>query len=95
MTSVREPETPEQLLSRHGHVSRGYAVLIAWQAGEMTEMEAANILGYPVVQNREHVQELLAVARALSDRFRQTGETVQHDLLQATIAAKGYRILDD
>jgi len=73
-----------QLLGRYGWSARSYAILLAWQAGELSEMEASKLSGINVVENREHVQELILVAKNLASRYRETGETLVDDLCRET-----------
>jgi hypothetical protein len=73
-----------QLLGRFGWSARSYAILLAWQAGELSEIEASKLSGINVVENREHVQELILVAKNLAWRYRETGETLVDDLRRET-----------
>lgn len=82
--------SPDRLLGRYGFAARSAAVVVAWQAGEITEMTAAKLLGVDVIENREHVAELIAVADALLRRCQETGETVKDDLQREIIERRGF-----
>lgn len=70
----------DEPLSRYTARDRTYAVMAAWMAGEMSEGQAAKLIGHDRVELREHRDELLAVASALWQRFRAEGTTVHDDL---------------
>lgn len=67
-------------LSRYKARDRTYAVMAAWMAGEMSEGQAAKLIGHDCLELREHRDELLAVASELWERFRHAGTTVSDDL---------------
>lgn len=93
MTKTTTPESQTALLARHKWKERSYAVIVAWQAGELTEMEASKLIGKQVIDNREHLQELIEVAKALSIRFRETSETLKDDLDREIMEKRGFRFV--
>ena len=68
------------LLKSHGYKERIWIVLACHMAGEITDNEAANILGKFDLNVREHALDAIRVAEELLKRYRETGKTVRDDL---------------